>query len=171
MLKRSLCALAAVLVATAALAADKKPGINISFSSDDDRTHLAPRHDLRDARLAVTTREGSTVLLLTGDAVAVQLSDRALQKLESEEQKDDKNLLEELVLSGVKVMLRKSIEVPVASVRSAEIRNGALVLTTERNQPLFTEIKVNGSEVLRDFAVGDAAKFVNAFRAAKAAQR
>jgi hypothetical protein len=45
------------------------------------------------------------------------------------------------------------------------------VLTSDKNQLVFTEVKVNGTDVLRDFAVGDAARFVNALRAIKSHQR
>ena len=167
-MRPTICALVLLVSATVAFGADKKPGISISFSSDDSRTRLGARHDARDARLAITTRDGSTLLLLTSDVVAVQLTDRALANIAT---KEDAGLLEEIVASSVKVALRKAVEVPVASIRSAEIRDGALVLTNDQGQPLFTEIKVTGTEVLRDFAIGDAAKFVNALRAAKSARR
>jgi hypothetical protein len=162
--KLTLCALALLLSATLAHADDKKPGISISFSSEDPRTHLGPRHDPRDARLAITTRDGSTSLLLTHDVVAVQLTDRALANVST---KDDAGFLEELIASGVRLAIRKAVEYPIANIRSVEIRDGALVLTNDKNQPVFTEIKVNHTDVLRDFSVADAARFVNAFRAAK----
>jgi hypothetical protein len=67
--------------------------------------------------------------------------------------------------------MRKAIEYPVANIRSVEISNGALVLTNDKNEPVFKEVKVNGKDVLRDFAIADAARFVNAFRAAKSGHR
>src|SRR5687767_9452440 len=73
----AMCALVLSL-AVSAVAGEKKDGISISFDSDDSRTRLASRYDVRDARVAVTTRSGSAVLLVTSDVVAVQLSDDAL---------------------------------------------------------------------------------------------
>ena len=165
--KSALCALALLLMTTAAFAADKK-GITLSFSSEDSRTHLGPRLDVRDARLAITNRDGSVSLLLMNDVVAVQLTDRALANIQT---KDDAGFLEDLIASGVRTVLRKAVEYPISGISSAGIRDGALVLTNDKGQPVFTEVKVNGTDVLRDFNVADAARFVNAFRAVKNAQR
>ena len=164
MLKTSLCTLALLLAAGISLAADKKSGISISLSSEDPRTHLGPRRNVREARTAITSRDGSVSLLLMNDVVAVQLTDRVLEETTT---KDDANLLEEIIASGVRLALRKAVEYPIAAIRSAEIRDGILVLTNDKNKPVFTEVKVNGTEVFRDFAIADAARFVNAFRTAK----
>src|SRR6185436_18763804 len=112
MTRLTLCALALLLSATPSYAADKKDGISISFSSEDSRTELGPRRDVRDARTAITTRDGSVTLLLMSDVVAVQLTDRALANIST---KDDANFLEELIASGVRVAMRKAVEVPIAS--------------------------------------------------------
>jgi hypothetical protein len=157
-------ALALLLLASVASAGDKKDGLSISFDSDDSRTHLAPRHVARDARLAVTTRNGAAVLLLTKDVVAVQLSDAALAKVET---KNDAGFLEELVVSGVRLAVAKAVEYPVANIRSAEIRDGVLTLINDQGKPVFDNVKVNGANVTRDLSAADAAKFVNAFRAIK----
>jgi hypothetical protein len=156
-------ALALFLFASAASAAEKQ-GISISFDSDDTRTHLAPRHSARDARLALTTRGGAAVLLLTNDVIAVQLSDTALDQVET---KSDANFLEELLVVGVRLAVSKSVEYPVANIRSAELRDGVLVLTNDQGKPVFQEILVNGKNVTRDLSTADAVRFVNAFRAVK----
>lgn len=168
MLKTMVCALALLLMSGISYAGDKKSGISISFSSEDPRTHLGPRRNVRDARTAIISRDGSVSLLLMNDVVAVQLTDRVLEKTTTS---GDANLLEEIIASGVRLAIGKAVDYPIAAIRSAEIRDGVLVLTNDKNKPVFTEVKVNGTEVFRDFAIGDAARFVNAFRAAKSAQR
>ena len=160
------CALVLLMSTAVAFGGEKKDGsISISFDSDDARTRLAPRHAVRDARVAVRTRNGAAVLLLTGDVVAVQLSDSALAAVKTD---GDANVLEEMLVAGVRAAVRKSVEYPIADIRSAEIRNGNLVLTNDDGKPVFDEIKVNGSNVTRDISAADAARFVNAFRAVKA---
>lgn len=155
-----------LLLSTAAFAGEKKQeGISISFDSDDARTHMAARHSLREARVAVKSRNGAAVLLLLDDVVAVQLSDATLAGIET---KEDANLLEEMLVAGVRAAVKKSVEYPVAHIRSAEIRNGVLVLTNDEGKPVFDDVKVNGSNITHDIAPGDAARFVRAFRAAKA---
>jgi hypothetical protein len=161
----TMCALVLMLSTAVAVAGEKKEaGISVSFDSDDTRTQLAPRHAVRDARVVVRTRNGAAVLLLTGDVVAVQLSDATLAAVEADE---DANLLEEMLVAGVRTAMKKSVEYPIAHIRSAEIRNGSLVLTNDEGKPVFSEIKVNGNNVTRDISAADAAKFVSAFRAVK----
>lgn len=155
-----------LLSTTAAVAADKPhANISVSYDSDDARTKLAARHEAREARLMVGTRNGAAVLLLLDDAVAVQLSDATIAGMKS---KDEANFFEEWVVAGLRLALKKSVEYPVANIRSAEVRNGVLVLTNDEGQPVFDDVKVNGSNVTHDLAPADAARFANAFRAVKA---
>jgi hypothetical protein len=156
--------LALLLLAPAATAGEKKESLSISFDSDDSRTRMAPRHTAREARLAITTRNGAAMLLLMNDVVAVQLTDATLAQVEA---KDDANFLEELLVAGVRLAVGKSVEYPTANIRSAEIRNGVLVLTNDHGKPVFDEIKVDGRNLTRDISATDAARFVKAFRALK----
>ena len=158
----------ALLLASSALAADKNSSISVSFNSDDSRTPVGPRRSARDSRMTITSRDGSVEMMLLNDVVAVQLTDRVLDKVTT---KEDAGFLEELIVGGVQIALRKAVEYPIANIRTAEVRDGALVLINDRNQPVFKEIKVNGTDVLKDFAPADALRFVNAFSAAKSAKR
>jgi hypothetical protein len=123
------------------------------------------RKEPADAKLAITSRDGSTVLMLMNNAVAIQLSDRALADVHP---KKESGFLEELLVSGVRLAVGKAIECPLATIRTAEVRNGALMLTNVEGKPVFSEVKVNGTDVLRNFTSTDAARFVAAVRAAKA---
>jgi len=96
--------------------------------------------------------------------VAVQLSDKTIANVKP---KDDDSILEELVASGVQVMLRRAVEYPIAHIRTVELRDGVLTMVNDKNQPVFTDIKINGANVLRRFSSADATRFVTAFRAAR----
>jgi hypothetical protein len=159
------CAVALLLPCSTLYAAEKKPGIQISFNSDDSRTHFAPRHAPAEARLAITSRDGSATLMLLKDVVAVQLSDHAMSNVNA---KEETGFFEGLLLSTVKFAVGKSVEYPIAHIRSADVRDGELRIMTDEDKPLFSELKVNGTDVLRDFSAADAARFVNVFRLAKA---
>jgi hypothetical protein len=161
---KSLATFALLLLLTVPALA--KEGISISLNSDDSRTELGDRHELRDARTAITSQDRSVELMLIGDVIAMQLSDRALNQMESKKKKDT-NLLEEILLAGVQVAVGKSIEYPVASIKSIDYANGALRIIGADGKPVFTEVKVNGTDVMRDFARADAARFANAVRAAR----
>jgi hypothetical protein len=166
MKKLALSALVLLAAAHTAVAGD----ISIGLSSNDSRVELASRRNPRNAQLAITSRDGSTVLMLTKDVVAMQLSDAALAKLEAEEKKEDLNFLEELILAGVQLAVGKSMEYPLANMK-ADYRNGALFFANEKNEPIFTEVKVNGVEILKNFSAADASRFVAAVRAAQSRSR
>jgi hypothetical protein len=157
------CALALLLSAPLASAG----GLSLSFDSDDSHVDFGARRNPRAAQLAITSRDGSTVLMLTKGVVAMQLSDAAIARLEDEKKKEETNFLEELLLAGVQTALGKSLEYPVDDLK-ADYRNGALQFTNEDDEPIFTKVKVNGVDVLRNFSSADATRFVNAVRAAKA---
>jgi hypothetical protein len=157
-------ALALLLCGGAASAQD---GISISLSSDDPRAEMGPRHDARDAQVAIRTRDRSTMLLLVDDVIAVQLSDATLAKMKAETKKDA-GFFEELIVAGVRIAVGKSVEYPIAGIRSVDYRDGILRIMNDQNKPVFTELKVNRTEILRDFSSVDAARFVAAFRARKA---
>jgi hypothetical protein len=161
-----LFALAVLFCSTLASADDGKHGVSITFNSDDPNTVIGPRRNVHEAKLAITTKDGSTALLLMNDVVAVQLTDKTIANVKA---KDDDSFLEELLASGVQVMLKRAVEYPIAHIRAVELRDGVLTMMNDRNQPLFTDVKINGANVLRSFSPADAARFVNAFRAARSA--
>ncbi|PYQ30346.1 MAG: hypothetical protein DMF56_05900 [Acidobacteria bacterium] len=162
------CALAVLLASGTALAKD---GISLSLSSDDSRTQFGDRHDVRHARATIATRDRAVVLLLLDDVVAMQLSDKAMNELDAEKKKKDTSFLEDLIVAGVKLAVGKSIEYPIEHIHVLDYSNGALRVIGADNKPVFTELKVNGTDVLRDFSPADVARFASAFRAAKAARR
>lgn len=159
--------LLALVVAAApfATAGEKKEGISIRIDSEDSRAKIAPRRLAREARLAIPTRRGAVTLLLTDEVVAVQLSDHTMAKVEAE---PDAGFLEELIVSGVRLAVGKSIEVPITDLRSAEVRGGVLVLTTNEGKPAFDGVEVDGENVTHGVSRADADRFVRAFRKVKA---
>src|SRR6188474_1125191 len=110
-------------------------GISISLSSNDPRAEMGPRYDARDARVAIRTRDRSTMLLLLDDTIAVQLSDTTLAKIESDKKKDA-GFFEELVLAGVRLAVGKSVEYPISGIRSVEYRDGVLRIVNDQNKPV-----------------------------------
>ncbi|HJW94735.1 MAG TPA: hypothetical protein VJ901_14045 [Thermoanaerobaculia bacterium] len=133
-------------------------------TNTDSHARIVARHEARDARLVITTKHRAVLIMLLKDAVAVQLTDSAMADMKT---KDDAGFFEELLVSGVRLALGKSVEYPIANIRSAELRDGVLVLTNDEGKPVFDQIKVNGENVTHDIAPADAARFVNAFRALK----
>ncbi len=163
------CALALAMTSwTASGTALARDGINISLSSDDSRTQLGERHDVRDAHITIATKDRAVVLMLVNDVVAMQLSEETMKELDAEQKKKDTNFLEDLVLAGVKLAIGKSIEYPVTSIKALDYTNDGLRVIGADNKPVFTELKVNGNDVMRSFSRNDVIRFASAWRAAKA---
>jgi hypothetical protein len=153
-------------------------GLSISLSVKDSRTSAGPHRELRDARMTIVSRDGTTALMLLDSSIAVQLTDRALAQMKTDETKkagEEKGFFEELieaaVLGGVKFAAGKSIEFPIAAIRSVDYSNDEVRLLTDKNERAIEELKVNHVDELRNFAPADAVRFVNALRAAKAARK
>lgn len=162
-------------LAAPALAKDAA-SVKINTTCCDPPARWAERYDARDARLAITTEDGAAVLLLVDDAVAVQLSTRALrdirQELRKEEDSDEDNAIahafKAAVLSGVRTMIAHSAECPTRALKDVEYRNGRLVFTARNGGRVFDDLDVNGSDVMAGFSDADARAFVREFRRLRA---
>jgi len=180
-MKLPVLALSALLLIPAHSAAAQRHGTHIEINDDDHGSSPArpgPRHDLRDARFAMTTTDDVASLLLTRRVVALQLTERALADIGREMDDDDDGdggfigrMVASVVKSSVRTVLRRSLEIPIDDVRSVDFRGGRLVITTEDGDRVFDEVEVNDTEVMERFSRRDAEEFVRQFRALKARSR
>jgi hypothetical protein len=165
----------ALLPAGTALAHDHD-GPSVSLKSCcESPTRWSDRWDRDDARFAMTTEDGAVTMLLDGESVALQLSDQSMRKvrreLRKEENDDDDNpigqALKAAVLGTVRSLLDHSIECPVRDLRSADYRDGRLVLVANDGHRVFGEISVDHQDVLESFSDRDARAFVAEFQRVK----
>jgi hypothetical protein len=182
-MKLPVLALAALMLLPAHSAAAQRHGTHIEINDDDDHgtspARPGPRHDLRDARFAITTTDDVASLLLTGRVVALQLTEHGLGRIDQEMEEDDDDgdggfigrFVASVVKSSVRTVLRRSLQIPIEDVRSVDFRGGRLVITTEDGDRVFDQVEVNDTEVMESFSRRDAEEFVRQFRALKARSR
>jgi hypothetical protein len=135
------------------------------------QTRIAARHDVAAARIAITTQDGLSTLVLTNDVVALQLSDRALKRMERrfhEAEEDDDgalgNVIRTAVFATVRSALDHSAECPIRRIRSVSYRDGRLELVTNQDRLVFSHVHVNEDEdTLSSFSERDALAFVREF--------
>ncbi|HET7225734.1 MAG TPA: hypothetical protein VFK69_08450 [Candidatus Eisenbacteria bacterium] len=161
--------------------ADDWPLPGVRAECCDPPACWADRHDVRDARSAITTVDGRTTLLLTDRAVALQLSDRAMHKLDRRlhddaADRDDGggpigDAVRTAVLAGVRELLDHSIEVPMREVADVAYRDGRLDITDRDGEALFGHVTMDDRDVMASFDPHDARAFVRAFARAKSAIR
>ena len=163
-------------LASPAVASAHGPRITIETGdADDGPARWADRYDPEAARCAVTTEDGSTVLLLTRGILALQLSDRSLHRADRElRRKEDEesdgflaDIVRSAVIGSVRELLDHSLECPLDEVRDVEYRHGRLVVTSEDGERLFEGVRVNDRDVLENFSERDARTFVHEFRRLK----
>ena len=148
-----------------ARAADLIP-VHVTFTGVDAPARWAARHDSRDARMAITSREGDVTLLLTDEVVAIQFSDRCMHELrrkmrEDEDRQDNAvaRALASAVLSGVRSLLDHSAECPVRALRAAAYEDGRLVFTATDGRHVLEGLIVDDHDVLAGFDEADAQRF------------
>lgn len=180
---RSFIRLAAVALLLAAPLAHadshSHPGNSVSLGDLDPPARWAPRRDARLAHWHTTSRNGHIALLLTRGTVTFQLSDAAMRDMQREfddaRENDEDNpfgaAIKSAVLAGVRVLLKHSAEVPVASLEDVEYRNGELVFITVDGDRLFQGFDIDEEPLTRSFNELDARAFVREFHRVKAARR
>lgn len=139
----------------------------------------APRRDSRLARFTILSRDGKVALLLTPTAVAFQLSDATMRRIDrelrAEEDDTEDNPLGEAiktaVLAGVRVMLKHSAEVPLRDLRDVDYRDGQLVFITRDGDRVFDHIDMNDEDLTQSFSEREARAFVHEFRRLQLAGR
>lgn len=139
----------------------------------------AARHGDRDARLAITTRDGDVTMYLTGEVVALQLSDRTMHRItrEMRDEREDEadnplaRAIKTAVISGVRTLLDHSAECPIRELRDVDYRDGELVFIAENGDRVFDDIDVHNEDLSGAFAPDDARVFVREFRRLKARAR
>src|SRR5258705_9043947 len=136
----------------------------------------AERHDSNGARVAITSRDGDAALLLTDEVVAMQLSDRTLDRIKRElrhDRDDDEDnaiaqAIKSAVVAGVSSLLDHSAECPIRDLKDVEYREGRLVFTAQNGGRVYNSVHVNDEDVMSGFSESDARLFVREFRRLKA---
>ena len=175
-MKLPVLALSALLMLPAgAASAQHHHHTRISINGHDDSpARPGPRRTPREARAFITTTDNVATLLLTRDVLAMQLTDRSLARIahDTDEDAEDRGFIGRMVSNVVRntvaSVLRHSIEIPIADVRSVEYRGGRMVVTTEHGDRIFEDVEVQDSDVMENFSRRDAEAFVRQFQALKA---
>jgi hypothetical protein len=162
----------AALLAVAPFAAAGDQSLDTTIEMDlDPPARWDDLHDVDDAQLDITSRNRKVTMLLMRRVVAVQLSQRVLDRVKTKvrdaKQEDSGplgNAIKTAVLAGVKSMLNHSAEVDIKDIAKADYRDGEIVLLDHRGRKIFTNAKVDGDTVMKNFPEPDAREFVRQLR-------
>lgn len=178
---RIVCSLlfAAVLTpATASAQATHDHDHEIRVSMDvEDHARVVSRMDLRDADFVVVTQRRNAALIIEGDEIVLQLTDRGLADIDDEiiHEGEHKGVTERVLSKAIFAALKGSITAlldhgvayPIAQIERVWYENGTLRFRSVDGEDLFDDVDIGGRDIMSDFSVREARSFIAAFKAAK----
>ena len=141
------------------------------FSGHHADADVTDRIDHDEAEFAMTTNEGSVDLLVAGDAILIQFSERFLEDLaaEIEDEEDDYNeasvladVIKSMVSSGVRSLLDHALAIPVYEIKEVFYEDGRLYIIDNDGEEYFGDLEIDDVDVMEDFSRRKARKFVDA---------
>lgn len=127
---------------------------------------IVPRLQHNAADYAITTREGSVDLMIAGEAILIQFTDRFLEGIEKEiksEAKDNDthfaNVIRSMVSSGVTTLLDRALSIPFSEISEVYYKDGRLFIMNHEGRELFDNLDIDGKQVMEDFRRRDARRF------------
>ena len=150
----------------------KGASITVAAGEGDGPERITARQRVTAGKPHLLSTNRLSELLLKDDAVTMQLSDYGLSQIGAEEKTRGKaerflgNVLKTMALSGVKQMLDHGLALPLADTRSAQVRDGEVVILTCQGKEVFNKVKINNQ--IQKYPQESADEFVRAVNRARA---
>lgn len=158
--------IAAGLLATLLLAAPLDAQKVVTHS---DTARVTDRIELRDADHDLVTRRGDVALLIVGDELRIQLTDKGLREIEEPDDMDESEdglaarLIGAMIRAGVRELMDNAIAYPISEIGRAEYEDGRLVIEDLDGEALF-DITANDRDIMTDFREQNARRFARELR-------
>jgi hypothetical protein len=157
------------LVMTLAVASEgraQKISVSVNESSPDSVEFIVPREQYDVANAKVRSRDKSVILLLTDTTLVLQLSQRGMDRLESEVSRPKSDgvgawLFARMLGAGVTGLLDHGIAYRLSALRGARADGTRLVLEDLHGHRVFENVEVNGTYMLEDLPHDDARRFAD----------
>lgn len=128
-----------------------------------------------DAEFLITSRDGKLSLLLTRDALTMQLTDRALREIDRDMAEDARDedggslgrLIASAVRSSVKSALDHGYRYDLEDVEDVRYEDGRLTITDRDGDTILDSVKLDDRDAMESFSPEDARRFVKEFRRLK----
>jgi hypothetical protein len=168
-MRRTHSLLLAVIISAAAIGTLPQQGaaqtVQIRTSETNDSTVRFVDRRAPDATgFAIVSTDGRRQLMLVGDAIALQLTDRGLERIgRSEESRAEQSsfarFVEGMARGGLRVLLDRALEVDLVEVGQVRLSGDRIVIENREGKPLFDQMKIDGEEFLEGFSRRDAQAF------------
>ena len=133
-------------------------------ATSGDSARIVRRRSLSAAEFVIESTDGAASLMLIGDAVVLQLTDRWLDSVATEiaPAADDnfgKRLLQNVLRAGLMTALDYGLEYPLSGIGAASYEDGELLLLNRRGKPVFSNSSVEIDDAMMRFDSRDARAF------------
>ena len=137
----------------------------ITINDDDMNVTFTERKDKSDVLRVITTRKGSVDLMLTETDLLIQFSDKGLDRINKEMNKDPEDtefaeIIKSMVSSGVRSLLDRAMVIPFYEISEISYESGRLIIRNQEGSEIFKDIEVDDTKVMDDFSRHDARQFV-----------
>jgi hypothetical protein len=156
--------LVAAAMLPASVAAQEPPVRQDSVRQDSAR--VTDRIHPDRAERALITRHRDFALLIAGDELLAQLTDRGLEEFRAsmdDEESLASRILGAMLQAGMRQLLDNAIAIPIAGIARAEVVDGRLVLEDDSGDEFF-DLSVNDRDVMEDFSEREARAFASELR-------
>ncbi|HYH81953.1 MAG TPA: hypothetical protein VEX86_19260 [Longimicrobium sp.] len=169
---RRLAALALVLGAglspLAAHPAAAQRGTTMRVNAADSLTSIVPRQRASSAEAALRTRDGQVAVLLLDSELVVQFTDEGLDRVTRDVGRAESaqgaaaRILARMLGAGMAGLLDHGIACRLSELRGTSAQGSRLLVEDRRGRSVFSEMEVNGKQVMDDFPPAEARRFSEA---------
>ena len=159
----TMSALALVVALSAPAVAQKSGGLNVSVNVPDSVAHIVERAAPA-AGYAITTKDGTGMLVLMDTTIVAQMTDRGLEKLRSKASTDSikgatERMFARMVLGAIQPMFDHGIAYHLRDLASANYADDRLQLKRKNGEEIFRDLKLNNTRLMESFSPDDAKTF------------
>jgi len=131
---------------------------------------IVPRISPGEAETAIVTQDGMVDLLLAGDAIVIQFSDKKLDHITTEINDDNKAfdeshfgaVLRSMVSSGVRTLLDRGLSIPLYEISEISYKEDRLIILNMNGAEIFEDLEIDDKPVMEQFSRRDARRFITA---------
>jgi hypothetical protein len=138
------------------------------ITSHDLNADVVPRLAYNEADAAITSQDGLVDLLLTGDALILQFSDKKLDKISAEILEKDSgydeshfvSVLKSMISSGVRTLLDRGLAIPLYEISSVEYTSGRLMILNIDGKEILKDVEIGNKPLMEQFSRRDVRGFI-----------
>lgn len=143
-----------------------------SFYIHDDEMDIGivPRISTDESEASIVTTDGMVELLLAGNDVVIQFSEKKLDRITDEIKNENSSasdshfeaVLKSMLSSGVRTLLDRGIAIPLYEISDISYENNRLIIRNMQGIEIFEDLEIENKPVMEQFSRREARRFITA---------